>query len=343
MKGQLIAAGDLRTFTLENQSGVKLTATNFGAKIISLWVPDRNGKLDDVVLGYDTPAEYLVGKSYFGATIGRYANRIANGKFQLDGKEYQLTQNNGSHSLHGGPGGFHNVLWQVEHSKGLNALTFNYESEDGEEGFPGRLLVKMTYTLTEQNELIIDYKVKANKPTIVNLTHHSFFNLCGEGNGNILDHQLLINADFITEVDNTLIPTGELMPVGGTPFDFRELRSIRERIYDDDAQLNIGKGYDHNWVLKKKDIYSLAASVREPLSGRVMEVWTTEPGVQFYSSNNLNDSIKGKGGKTYAHRSALCLETQHFPDSPNHTQFPSTTLRPGEQYIQRTAYRFGVY
>ncbi|MEQ9413471.1 MAG: aldose epimerase family protein [Cyclobacteriaceae bacterium] len=339
-----ISPSDLKTYTLQNEAGAKLTMTNYGAKVMSLWMPDKKGVLADVVLGYDTPEEYLEGKKYFGAVIGRYGNRIANGKFQLDGHEYQLAKNNGPNSLHGGPGGFHNVLWQVEplEVKDGQALVFTYESADGEEGFPGKLSVKMTYTLTNKNSFVIDYEAVTTKPTIVNLTHHSFFNLAGEGVGDILDHELMIQADSITEVDDTLIPTGKLIPVGGTPFDFRKAKPIREHIHEKDLQMKIANGYDHNWVLKKKETYAKAAVVKEPVSGRVMEVWTTEPGLQFYSSNNLNDTIKGKGGKTYPYRSALCLEAQHFPDSPNHSDFPSTTLRPGNKYIQRTAYRFRV-
>ncbi|MEP2667730.1 MAG: aldose epimerase family protein [Cyclobacteriaceae bacterium] len=339
-----ISPSALKTYTLQNEAGAKLTVTNYGAKVMSLWVPDRNGVLADVVLGYDTPEEYLEGKKYFGAVIGRYGNRIANGKFQLDGHEYQLAKNNGPNSLHGGPGGFHNVLWQVEplEVKDGQALVFTYESADGEEGFPGKLSVKMTYTLTNKNSFVIDYEAVTTKPTIINLTHHSFFNLAGEGVGDILDHELSIHADSITEVDDTLIPTGKLIPVGGTPFDFREAKPIKTHIHEKDIQMKIANGYDHNWVLKKKETYAKAAVLKEPTSGRVMEVWTTEPGMQFYSSNNLNDTVKGKGGKTYPYRSALCLETQHFPDSPNHSDFPSTTLRPGNKYIQRTAYRFRV-
>lgn len=342
---RITSPADLKTYTLQNKSGAKLTITNYGGKVMSLWVPDRDGKLGDVVLGYDTAAEYLTGKQYFGAIIGRYANRIAQGKFQLDGKEYQLTKNNGPNSLHGGPEGFHKVLWQVEpiHTKEGEALKLTYTSKAGEEGFPGTLTAEVIYTLTDDNDFVIDYSAVTDQPTVVNFTHHSFFNLAGEGAGDVLDHELYINADQITEVDDTLIPTGKLMPVGGTPFDFREMHPIRERIGDKDVQLKIGNGYDHNWVLKKKDVYSLAAKVREPNSGRVMEVWTTEPGLQFYSSNNLNDTIKGKGEKTYPYRSALCLEAQHFPDSPNHSHFPPTTLRPGDKYIQRTAYKFSVY
>lgn len=339
-----ISPSDLKTFTLQNDAGAKLTITNYGARVMSFWVPDRNGVLADVVLGYDTPEEYLAGKKYFGAAIGRFANRIANGKFSLDGHEYQLAKNNGPNSLHGGPGGFHNVLWQVtplEVEEG-KALRLTYESPEGEEGFPGKLTVKMTYTLTNKNSFVIDYEAVTSKPTVINLSHHSFFNLAGEGAGDILDHELMINADSITEIDDTLIPTGNLIPVGGTPFDFRTAKPIREHIHEKDIQLKIGNGYDHNWVLKKKEAYAKAAVVKEPTSGRVMEVWTTEPGLQFYSSNNLNDTIKGKGGKAYPYRSALCLEAQHFPDSPNQSEFPSTVLRTGDKYIQRTAYRFRV-
>ncbi len=335
-------SADLKIFSLVNQSGSKMIVTNFGAKVMSLWMPDKNGKLEDIVLGYDTPEEYLTGKSYFGAVIGRYANRIADGKFQLDGKEYFLNKNNGPNSLHGGPGGFHNVLWkaepiEIEHGK---ALQLSYESEDGEEGFPGQLAVTIRYTLTDKNDFVIDYQAVTTKPTVVNLTHHSFFNLAGEGSGSALDHELIIHGNQILAVNETLIPTGKLIPVGGTPFDFRTYRPIKERINDKDDMLKIGNGYDHNWVLKKEEAFALAAKVREPLSGRIMEVWTTEPGLQFYSGNNLNDSVIGKKGKSYRHQSAFCLEAQHFPDSPNHSNFPSTVLRPGGKYVQRTTYKF---
>jgi aldose 1-epimerase len=329
--------------TLTNKNGMMATITPYGGKIISLMVPDRNGNLGDVVLGYDTAERYVNGNPYFGALIGRYGNRIAKGKFTLEGTEYQLKTNNGANALHGGPGGFHNVNWRLEKTGLGNKTELYYLSKDGEEGYPGNLKVKVTYSLTDDNELVIDYEATTDKTTVVNLTHHSFFNLAGAGNGTILDHSLYINADKFTPVDEGLIPTGELQNVKGTPFDFTQATKIGERIDREDAQLKNGKGYDHNWVLIRKDTaLSLAAIVSEPTSGRVMEVWTTEPGLQFYSGNFLDGTDIGKGGKKYEFRTAFCLETQHFPDSPNQPAFPSTVLKPGEVYKQKTVYRFKV-
>ncbi len=273
--------------------------------------------------------------------IGRYGNRIANGKFSLNGLTYQLRINNGKNSLHGGPHGFHNVYWNVRLDS--NVLKMTYGSKDGDEGFPGNLLVKVNYSLTDKNELVIDYEAITDKPTVVNLTHHSFFNLAGEGIGNILNHQLTINADRFCPVDEGLIPTGDLKPVQGTAFDFLQPHAIGERIDNYDLQLNYGTGYDHNWVLNKTaNALSLAATVAEPVSGRVMEVWTTEPGLQFYSGNFLDGKDLGYSGKPYQLRSAFCLEAQHYPDSPNHPAFPSTVLNPGDTYRQQTIYKFTV-
>lgn len=329
--------------TLTNKNGMMAMITPYGGKIISLWVPDRNGNFGDVVLGYDSAEHYINGNPYFGAMIGRFGNRIAKGKFTLEGKEYQLKTNNGANALHGGPGGFHNVNWRLEKSESGNQVELYYNSPDGEEGYPGNLKVKVTYTLTDDNELIIDYEATTDKTTVVNLTHHSFFNLAGAGNGTILDHSLYINADKFTPVDDGLIPTGELKEVRGTPFDFTKATKIGERIDANDVQLKNGKGYDHNWALNRNDNgVSLAAIISEPVSGRIMEVWTTEPGLQFYSGNFLNGSDIGKGGKKYDFRSAFCLETQHFPDSPNQSSFPSTVLKQGEVYTQKTIYRFKV-
>jgi aldose 1-epimerase len=327
--------------TLINKNGMMATITPFGGKLISLMVPDRNGNLGDVVLGYDSAAQYVNGNPYFGAMIGRYGNRIAKGKFKLDGKEYQLKTNNGVNALHGGPGGFHNVNWRLVKSESKNKAELDYISNDGEEGYPGTLKVRVTYSLNDNNELVIEYEATTDQATVINLTHHSFFNLAGAGTGTILDHSLYINAEQFTPVDEGLIPTGELKDVKGTPFDFTKATKIGERINDNDAQLKNGKGYDHNWVLIRKDTsLSLAAIVSEPTSGRVMEVWTTEPGLQFYSGNFLDGKDTGKDGKKYEFRTAFCLETQHFPDSPNHLSFPSTVLTPGEVYKQRTIYRF---
>lgn len=332
----------LKSYVLTNAHGLKMEVTNYGGKIVSLWVPGKDGKAVDVVLGYDSLNQYLHGNLYFGAMIGRYGNRIAKGKFSLGGKAYQLSLNNGANALHGGPGGFHNVYWKIVPFNNTS-LRMTYHSKDGEEGYPGNLQVAVTYTLTDKNEVVIDYEATTDQETIVNLTHHSFFNLAGAGNGDILGHILNINAEEFTPVDSTLIPTGELKKVKGTPFDFSTPHKIGERIDQKDEQLRFGKGYDHNWVLKKKgNELSLAATVAEPVGGRVMEVWTTEPGLQFYSGNFLSGKDIGKGNKIYPVRSAFCLEAQHFPDSPNHPNFPSTVLKPGETYSQKTIYKFEV-
>jgi aldose 1-epimerase len=328
--------------TIINKNGMMATITPYGGKIISLLVPDKSGKLGDVVLGYDAAEQYPGGNPYFGALIGRYGNRIAKGKFTLEGHEYQLNTNNGANALHGGPGGFHNVIWKSE-AVSDDRVELYYLSKDGEEGYPGNLKVKVTYSLTDENALVIDYEATTDKPTVLNLTQHSYFNLAGEGNGTILDHSLSINADRFTPVDETLIPSGELEEVKGTPFDFTKITKIGDRINDNHSQIKNGKGYDHNWVLNRKgDELILAATLSESGSGRVMEVWTTQPGIQFYSGNFLNGSDLGKGGKKYEYRSGLCLETQHFPDSPNQPTFPSTVLRPGEVYQHQTVYKFKI-
>lgn len=334
----------LQVYSIENSNGLKVTVTNLGGRIISLWVPDKNGELADVVLGYDSVKQYVTGNPYFGALIGRFGNRIANGKFKLDDREYNLAVNNGANALHGGPSGFHNVYWKVQRdSAARNTLRLSYVSADGEEGYPGELTATVVYSLNDKNELSIEYSATTNKSTIVNLTHHSFFNLAGEGNGDILNHRLIINADEFLPVDQGLIPTGEFKKVLGTAFDFLKAHTIGERIDGNDVQLQYGKGYDHNWVLNKKSgELELAAIVEEPISGRIMEVWTTEPGLQFYSGNFLDGKDVGKGNKPYSFRSAFCLEAQHFPDSPNQTNFPTTRLNPGETYHQRTVYAFSV-
>lgn len=336
----------LEVYSLANKNGLTMTVTNYGGRIVTLLVPDKNGNMSDVVLGFDSLKRYLVGSHVYGALIGRFGNRIAKGKFKLEGAEYQLAINNGINSLHGGPKGFHNQFWQAEpFQKGDDdAVELRYKSVDGEEGYPGTLDVKVVYTLTDQNEVVIDYEATTDKATIINLTHHSFFNLQGEGEGDILGHQFIINADQFTPVDEGLIPTGELKSVKGTPFDFITQHTVGERINMADEQLKFGRGYDHNWVLNKKEpgLLTLAARVTEPASGRVMEVLTTEPGMQFYSGNFMNGKDIGKTGNPYIHRSAFCLETQHFPDSPNHENFPSTVLKPGETYSQKTIYKFTV-
>ena len=329
-------------YTLTNAKGVEVKITNFGGIVVSVKVPDRNGKVADVVLGYDSLDGYINDKAYFGALVGRYGNRIAHGQFVLDGVTYKLAKNNGENSLHGGVKGFNKAVWDAREvaSKDGPSLQLNYLSKDGEEGYPGNLKVQVVYTLTDANELKIDYSATTDKKTVVNLTNHSYFNLAGQGTGDILAHELTIQADRFTPVDAGLIPTGELQPVERTPFDFRQKTAIGARINADDEQLKLGKGYDHNWVLNHTAEFSLAARAVEPNSGRVLEVWTTQPGVQFYTGNFLDGTVVGKGGKAYAFRSAFCLETQHFPDSPNHPEFPATVLNPGERYHQVTAYKF---
>lgn len=340
-----VAPDKMELYTLTNASGAKATITNFGGKVVSLWVPDKSGKLGDVVLGYDSIEQYPGGNAYFGALIGRCGNRVARGTFTLDGQTYHLAINNGVNSLHGGPGGFHNVLWRgnLHHTDQGDELELTYLSKDGEEGYPGNLLARVTYRLTADNTLAIDYTATTDKPTVVNLSHHSFFNLAGEGNGDILNHQLEIFADYYSPVDTSLIPLGAPASVEGTPFDFRKPYTVGARINNRDEQLKNGRGYDHNYVLSKAaDTFGLAARVYEPTSGRVMEVWTDEPGLQFYAGNFLDGKDKGKGGKAYNFRTALCLEAQHYPDSPNHPDYPSVTLRPGETYRQTTHYKFSV-
>jgi len=333
--------------TLKNSHGVELHAISYGGIITSLKVPDRAGRAADIVLGFDKPEGYWADPPppFFGAIIGRYGNRIGKGKFTLDGKTYSLATNNGVNHLHGGNKGFDKVLWTIatkDAPEGSQAI-FSRTSKDGEEGYPGNLQVRVTYTLTEKNELIVDYHATTDKATPVNLTQHSYFNLAGEGSGDILGHQLTIDADRYTPVDDTLIPTGELAPVQGTPFDFRQPTAIGARIDQDNPQLKNGKGYDHNWVLTRKGTgLQHAARLTDPKSGRTMDVATTEPGLQFYSGNFLDGTIKGKAGHVYGHRTGLCLETQHFPDSPNKPKFPSTILQPGKAYESRTVFTFSA-
>ncbi len=334
-------------YTLKNAHGVELRVTNYGGIILSLKVPDRNGRFDDVVLGYDSLADYLRSSPYFGAIIGRYGNRIAQGRFTLDGKTYTLAKNNGSNHLHGGLKGFDKVVWDAAPFKGADSvgLVFRYTSPGGEEGYPGTLQTTVTYTLTSRGELIFDYSATTDRATPVNLTQHSYFNLAGDGKGDILGHVVTLNADRFTPVDSTLIPTGELKSVAGTPFDFHKPTPIGARIDQDDVQLRYGPGYDHNFVLNKSGDArdpTFAARVYEPGSGRVMEIYTTEPGLQFYSGNFLDGTLHGKKGVIYRRRSGFAMETQHYPDSPNKPAFPSTTLRPGESYHSRTIYKFGV-
>jgi aldose 1-epimerase len=332
-------------YTLTNASGAVAKITNFGGTVTELWMPDRNGQMEDIVLGFNTVRPYEEISPYFGALIGRYGNRIGKGKFTLDGKTYTLAVNNGENHLHGGLKGFDKVVWQAEPFQDKNGvgLKLQYLSADMEEGYPGNLDVTVTYTLTNKNELKIDYLAKTDKPTVVNLTNHSYFNLAGQGDGKILDHQLMLNADYFTPVDEGLITTGEIRSVEGTPFDFREFTAIGKRIDADNQQIQFGGGYDHNWVLNKKNGgLTLAAKVYEPTSGRLMEIYTEEPGVQFYAGNFLDGTITGKMGKVYPHRSGFCLETQHYPDSPNKANFPSVTLRPGQTYQTTTVHKFST-
>jgi len=332
-------------YTLTNDNGMVVTLTNWGASIVSIQVPDRAGKRADVLLGYDTAAGYMSDTAYLGATVGRYGNRIGKGRFKLDGKEYKLAQNNGENSLHGGVAGFNKKLWEAKEIKAADgvAVQMRYLSKDGEEGYPGNLDVSVTFTLDNKNDVKIDYLATTDKPTVVNLTNHSYFNLLGDAAGDILGHELMLHADRFTPVDAGLIPTGELRPVAGTPLDFKQPKAIGARINDKYEQLVLGKGYDHNWVINQTGASPrLAARLSEPKTGRVMEVLTTEPGIQFYSGNFLDGTIKGKKGRVYQHRLGLCLETQHFPDSPNHPDFPSTTLNPGAKYQTTTIYRFSA-
>jgi aldose 1-epimerase len=335
----------VQIYTLRNRHGMEARIMTYGGIVESLKVPDRNGRLDDVVLGYDNLAGYLTNSPFFGALIGRYGNRIAKGQFTLDGQTYTLPTNNPPNSLHGGDKGFFARIWKAAALVTSNGpmLQLSYLSRDGEEGYPGNLSVTATYTITEDNALRLDFKATADKDTICNLTHHSYFNLAGQGNGDILGEMLYINANSFTPVDATLIPTGEIRPVAGTPFDFRQPTAIGARINADDQQIKFGPGYDHNWVINKPlGQFGLMARVYEPTSGRVMEVFSTEPGLQFYSGNFLNGSITGKDGKVYRYRSAFCMEPQHYPDSPNQPQFPGTELKPGETYHNTILYKFST-
>jgi aldose 1-epimerase len=325
---------------LKNARGAEARIITYGGIIQSLEMPDKNGKLGDVVLGYDYLDGYVTNSPYFGALIGRYGNRIAKGHFTLDGVTYTIATNNVPNTLHGGVKGFDKVIWHVDASS-PNSLSLSYLSHDGEEGYPGNLSVKAVYTLTDDNAVKLEYTATTDKDTVVNLTHHSYFNLAGQGD--ILNHVVYLNADKFTPVDETLIPTGELKPVEGTPFDFRTPTTIGARIGQDDEQLKFGKGYDHNWVVNHPmGELALDARVTEPTTGRTLEVWSPEPGLQFYSGNFLDGTITGKGGRVYQFRNAFCMEPQHFPDSPNHDNFPSVVLKPGDTYHNTIVYRFGV-
>lgn len=331
--------------TLRNQNGMEVRAMTYGGIILSLKVPDRSSQVDDVVLGHDAAAGYFANAPYFGAIVGRYGNRIAKGRFTLDGHEYALATNNGVNHLHGGNKGWDQAVWNAEpfQDKRGVGVVLTHASPDGDEGYPGAVKATVTYTVTDTNELRVDYLATADKPTVINLTQHSYFNLAGLKGTDVLGHQLMIAADRYTPVDEGLIPTGELAPVLGTPLDFRQRTPIGARIDQTHVQLQRGNGYDHNFVLTRQgDGLALAARVLEPITGRTLEVTTTEPGVQFYSGNFLDGTIAGKGGARYGRRAGFCLETQHYPDSPNHSNFPSTVLRPGQEYRSTTVFKFGV-
>lgn len=334
--------GPVDIYTFTNKNGIEARVINYGALLVSLKTPDKNGQFDDIVLGFDSLAGYLGQHPYFGATIGRYSNRIAKGKFTLDGEDYTLATNNGPNHLHGGPGGFGRQLWSAEELKTDDAIgvKLTYVSEHMEEGYPGKLTVETSYLLNNKDELFMKYSATSDRATICNLTNHTYFNLKGEGD--ILDHQLMIKANNITPVDETLIPTGELMSVDGTPFDFRNPKSIGAQIDSEHEQMKIGGGYDHNYVINKASTgMELIAYFSENTTGRTVEVYSEEPGVQFYSGNFLNGSVSGKG-KTYEYRTGFCLETQHFPDSPNRPDFPSTRLGAGQRYTTQTMWRFSA-
>lgn len=336
-------------YVLRNSHGVQATVITYGAVLQSLKVPDKHGQFADVVLGFDDVQGYQAGTAFFGATIGRFGNRLAKGSFELDGKRYQVPLNDGPNSLHGGPQGFDKHVWKAQPVKQDDSVgvTLSYLSKDGEMGFPGNLKVDVTYSLNDKNELHIDYKATTDKPTVLNLTNHSYFNLAGAGNGDVLKQLATLHASHYTPVNSTLIPTGELATVAGTPMDFLKPTAIGQHIKDDHPQLKFAEpkqgGFDFNWVLDAKgDIGKLAADVRDPQSGRRLQLYTSEPGVQFYTGNFLDGTIKGKGGKPYAHWSAFTLETQHFPDGPNQPSFPSTRLDPGQTYTQNTVLKLSA-
>ena len=347
--GELPDGEAVHLYTLKNANGMTADISNYGGIITRLLVPDRLGRVEDVVLGYDNLESYLDVSPYFGCVVGVYGNRIKDGKFELDGNQYQVTTNSEAGGapvhLHGGDKGLDKVLWSARPIVNKNSalLVLNYIHPDGAEGYPGNIRIRVVYRLTNENALEVSYRATTDKTTVINLTHHSYFNLNGEGVGTPLDHELMINADHITPITARMVPTGELLPVKGTPFDFTQPSKPGDRIDDDHPQISLGGGYDHNWALNRQgEEMELAASVYESSSGRYMEVWTEEPGIQYYSGNFLDGSIVGKSGVPYEYRSGFCLETQHYPDSPNHPNFPSTTLKPGEIYNTKTAYRFSV-
>ncbi|MEX0945060.1 MAG: aldose epimerase family protein [Balneolaceae bacterium] len=332
-------------YTLKNSNGLRTDITNHGGKIVSLFVPDKNAIFEDIVTGYHTIDDFIESEEvYFGAIIGRYGNRIGNARFEIDSEEYVLDANNGPNHLHGGPGGFHRVVWDAEQPDD-QTLILSYLSPHLEEGYPGNLQAEVIYKLNDNNELVITYRAETDQPTHVNLTNHAFFNLAGEGSSSINNHYLKVNADHFTPVDESLIPTGEIQSVNGTPLDFREYHQIGDRVNSDHQQMIFGNGYDHNFVLNQpaiSDEMIFAASVYEPESRRQMDVFTTEPGIQFYGGNFLTGNEIGKRGEPYLRRTSFCLETQHFPDTPNRPEFPSTLLTPGEEYSSKTIYRFSI-
>jgi aldose 1-epimerase len=343
--GTSVDGTPVELFTLRNANGMEIGVVTLGGIITTWRAADRDGAFDDVVLGHDAVAGYQPNPTYFGTLIGRYGNRIAGGKFTLDGATYTLARNNGPNHLHGGNKGWDQAVWRAApfDRQGEVGLVLTHRSPDGDEGYPGTIDARVTYTLNDRNELRVDYQATTDKPTVINLTQHSYFNLAGARANDILTHELMLNAPTFTPVDETLIPTGEIAPVAGTPFDFTTPTPIGARINQADVQLQRGRGYDHNFVLARTgEGLSLAARVYEPISGRTLEITTTEPGIQFYSGNFLDGTIKGKGGRVYGQRSGFCLETQHYPDSPNRANFPSTELRPGQQYRSSTVFALGV-
>lgn len=343
--GEMPSGEQIDIYTLRNANGIEATITNYGGRVVTLKTPDRSQQFEDIVLGFDNLDGYLAKNPYFGALVGRYANRIGNAQFTLGRKTYHLARNDGPNSLHGGTQGFDKVVWKANAVEGgaNPALELNYLSQDGEENYPGNLNVTVRYTLTDKNQLQIDYHATTDQETILNLTNHSYFNLAGHAAGTILDHLVTINADEFLPVNEHLIPTGEKRKVAGTPFDFRKLEQIGKSIDGNDQQLKYGIGFDHNYILNRKQLSLVpAARVTHPGTGRSLEVSTTEPGTQFYTGNHLDGSAQGKGGTVYGFRSGLCLETQHFPDSPNHPEFPSTQLKPGQVYRSTTVFTFSI-
>src|SRR5690606_12181986 len=341
--GELPDGRKVERYTLRNKAGMEIDVITYGGIITRWTAPDKNGDYGNVVLGFDNLAQYLEGNPYFGALIGRYGNRIAKGSFDLDGTTYDLATNDGENHLHGGEKGFDKVRWQARGMKTAegSTLVLSHTSKDGEEGYPGTLTVEVTYTLTENNELDVRYRASTDKPTVVNLTQHSYFNLSGNFGRDILDHELILEADRYLPVDSGLIPTGELRLVAGTPFDFTRSKPIGQDIHGEDGQLKLGQGYDHCWVIDKEPgSFSLAATAYHSGTGRLLEVFTEEPGIQFYSGNFLDGSLPSPQGGTYGHRSGFCLETQHYPDSPNQGDFPSVRLDPGDTYTTRTLFKF---